>query len=540
MNTAHSYGAPAAARDGTRIPAFADGQTMYSRYAPEKDAKAFAAAFVQSFGAQKDGSAAGYAVVLGLGSGLHIRALLSTGVQKIIVLEENESAVAFLKASFPLDDLFSDERVLVCTAAAFEQVITDTYIPALYGNAVCLPQRVWADHHRELASQALAVFKRAVLSVSADFSTQAHFGKIWYRNIIQNLMLAGNLRTCTVPTRIFDKLYTAKKAFVAGAGPSLAAHLPFLAAHRQDFCVIAADTAVPPLVRSGILPDIAVTLDGQQVSQEHFYFLDACTEPPDMLIAADLGANSTLTRRLARRGCPILFTFGGHPLAQAAALYMRHTAKEQLVHVNTDSGTVLMAALDIAVQLGFSAVLLAGADFGYTDGKPYACGTYLDSRYHAASYRLRSAEQAFVSLMYRGETIYTDKNFFSTPILQQYCNSYLTYRQKHADVCIMRLGYEPSGIYKQTAQRRISCSIPQTVSYTATLSFIGWFKHELAGLIAAVKETADISAMHCSPVFHALLPLIAYYRRNFPEMYTHDACFRFMELAYAQISRYSI
>lgn len=515
----HSYAAPVKARDGTLIPVFADGKTMYSRYAPLKDAQTFA---------QKAGNAV-FVIVFGLGSGLHIQALLNCGVQHIIVLEENTCSIHFLTTTFNLAPLLSDFRITVCTPQELYNTITTKYIPALYGDAICLPQRAWADHHTEITATATAILKEAIVSLSADFSVQAHFGKLWHRNIFQNLHLAGKLQTCTIPQQIFDKAHKQQKAVVTGAGPTLERYLPYIKQYRQDICVIAADTTLQPLLQNNIIPDITVTLDGQQISAEHFYGINA----PQMLLAADFCANCTLTRRLAQQNYPILFTYNKHPLSTAAARYINSKTDSHIPYIETGGGTVIMAALDLAVQLGFTDIALAGADFGYTDGKPYTQGTYLDKRYYSLSTRVQPAEYSFASLMYRGDSVKKQKNFFSTPVLQQYYNSYLTYKQKNADVLIMRLGYETSDQPCFPGRHTEKTSfIPARVSYSAADSFSAYFVRELAALL----DKKEVSVICSSPVFIALLPLMAYYRRTHHAINTTDSYLDFLNFAYTQTS----
>ena len=93
------------------------------------------------------------------------------------------------------------------------------------------------------------------------------------------------------------------------------------------------------------------------------------------------------------------------------------------------AGTVTITALDIAVQAGFTDIMILGADFSYSDGKAYTSGTYLDTLYNKGSSKLAETEQTFSKLMFRTELLEITRNKKTTQILQAYKGSlekYLT------------------------------------------------------------------------------------------------------------------
>ena len=170
------------ARDGTRVPVFSDGKTMFSRYAPLKE--------VENFGShiQIEGEFGGFFVVAGLGNGIHIQALRKRFPKsRILIVEKSLHEIQWLKDNFDLSHLLSLDTIWLATVAQAAQTFIQMYNPLLHGNFFFLPVRSWYDQIPEEGATLKASLEQAVASIAADYSTQAHFGKIWFRNFFLNL-----------------------------------------------------------------------------------------------------------------------------------------------------------------------------------------------------------------------------------------------------------------------------------------------------------------------------------------------------------------
>ena len=99
-----------------------------------------------------------------------------------------------------------------------------------------------------------------------------HIARLMGYNVIADqlapiLALLINLPRLS-PNSHLKKLVSNRIVFVFGAGPSLSSILPRFKdevydRHRDSICVVCADSAVTPLLRHGILPDVIVSdLDG--------------------------------------------------------------------------------------------------------------------------------------------------------------------------------------------------------------------------------------------------------------------------------------
>ncbi len=501
-----SYRSVDTAQNGQPVPVFADGKTMYSRYDPERDARIFAEGIPES---------AGCVLVCGLGSALHVSALRrKLPRSKIIVIEASAADIDFLKAHADLSAVFADGDTVLCTPERIERTILETYIPVLHGDFLLAPLRAWADFHPNVLSAVKEYVRSALEKIAADTSTQARFGKIWHRNILQNLLTADTLNCGAIPPIAADK-----KALITGAGPTLDRTWHIMERNRQRFYVIAADTALAALARRHIAPDAVVTVDGSCVSAGHFYG----KLPPETLVIADLCACPAAVRRAVRCGCPILFTGNGHPLGTLASGYFARNGSAPLPELETGAGTVTAAALDFAVKAGFRDVSVLGADFGYTEGKPYAKGTYLDDIYNRCSRRTLPQEQQFTELMYRSPVYRTSASILTTGTMHAYRTAFSAYVQAVRGV---RIEWNGTEHYEEPAD---------TDSATKAEHGYDMVPRPYRGREFAVWYT-ELLRRNDPAAITSVLPLAAWYRTKLD--YKNDI-FSLLKLAYTQTLRYT-
>lgn len=220
---------------------------------------------------------------------------------------------------------------MIAGLGEIRSTVASTFLPAVAQDLRSLPLRAWCDREPEFFSRAVAELLAAVEEVRSDFSVQAHFGKRWFVNMILNLASAEKAST---------PLPSGDEAHVTAAGPSLEARLPSLGGRRQGSILIATDTSLPALLRSGVHPDAVVSMDCQQHSCHHFL----AGMPADTCFFFDLASPPFLARRAARRG---RFFASGHPFARLAAARCRPFPR-----IDTSGGNVTHAAVSLAAALG--------------------------------------------------------------------------------------------------------------------------------------------------------------------------------------------
>ncbi len=471
------YSSVAKSKNGEDIPLFLDGKPMHSKYNPSAEK-------LLTDNSIKEG----FFLIGGIGGGYHIENLTKQLENYfIIAFEADKESLDFCLTLENVRSLTRNPRVILCQAKDVQEQVAQQYLPALYGDFNSLFQRAWQTKNEALCSGLGELLKDTLKAVSADFSVQSHFGKIWMHNILVNLK-EFTPRPAPQP----ERAELAKCAAVIAAGPTLDESIQTLREGRQDFFVIATDTTAGPLYRNDILPDAIVCVDAQSISSEHFYPIPAAGQDgKSPLVFLDICSAPSTARMLKHRGITPFFFHSGHPLARLAA------EKCGMMQVETGSGTVTIAAADIARQLGFTRLRLFGADFAYSHGKPYARGTYLDARFDSWSTALLPAEQQFTALMYRTPLREIRAGVFTSDVLEGYGKSLTAWQEKH--------GYakKRDELWRQNAEKRKG-------DFVSPFDFKGFIKECLRDM----GQFNDISGLSSSKAFYALLPYVAYLRQH--------------------------
>lgn len=490
-NERSQYAETRMSRTGLPVPVFEDGTAVNSLYDPEREARQIV-----------DGIPAGsFVFFAGIGGGYHIREFLSRFPESsCIVSESGVVSLERLSSIIDIADILSNPHVTVipdCTDANISDILPRTYLPAIHGNFQLVPLRSWQERNKDAAAILGQLIRQALSGISADFSVQSHFGKLWFRNILLNLRLAAECGY-VLP----DLSSRGKTAVVAGAGPGLEEMLPALRSDRKRYVIFSTDTAYGTLSAYGIEPEYFVSMDAQSISARHVM----PPFSPSTTVILDLCGNPDIAIRARACGAKILYAAGGHPLA-------RYAAREgNLPLIDTSSGTVTLAALDAAHSFGFDDVLLPGADFSYVYGKPYARGTYLEAIYGRDASRVLPMETQYAALIFRTSVTktLTERGIsYSTETLSRY-----------AEACTRASARKGS---------RWRCGAIDPFPF-------GKFMEQYLSEVEAVMSSHDRK----NPAFSTLLPFVAWYRASCSRQGDKPDFGHAIKLAHDLIARYTL
>lgn len=405
-----SYTALENSKNGILIPV-KNRIYVCSKYDPVHEAEIFASQFEKK---EK------FFVVAGLCSGWHIEKLLNENFDRKIIIVENAAEDFDFLRQIPLcKKLSEDSRIIFSTPQSLFTDILSNYLPAIFGNLNFCFLRGWENAFLDKMPLIKTIVEKAIKTVKADFAVQSHFGKIWNKNIFENLKIASEQKNTSQTIENLKK-NNEKTAAIIAAGPTLDTTVEKLKKNPDKYFIISTDTAYSSLLRSKIVPDAVVSIDGQNISYAHFLHQ---AQKNKTVFAFDLCANSIPAKKISVQKSKILFFESGHPLSVLASRFNG----TNFIHLNSGSGTVTIAATDLAFFLGFEKIEFFGADFAYLNGKPYAKGTYLDDIFYKKQNRLFTAEQSFCALMYRTELIPLGEKKFTTEVMESYRFSLETY-----------------------------------------------------------------------------------------------------------------
>ena len=189
------------------------------------------------------------------------------------------------------------------------------------------------------------------------------------RVLLQTLTNAATMaREGDVAT--LDGLFAGVPAIIAAAGPSLDTNAPDLWVSQDRALMIACDTAARPLLTRGIPPHLVVGLDPSVANGCH---LGGLHEPERSWLVAEGSLHPRALDQFAGR--TFFFRVGHrHPWPWLGA----HGLDRGTLDV---WGSVATAAFDLALRLGCSPIIFAGADLAFTNNRPYCRGTIFEAQW---------------------------------------------------------------------------------------------------------------------------------------------------------------
>jgi hypothetical protein len=212
----------------------------------------------------------------------------------------------------------------------------------------------------ESVVRALRVLKEIVYGARANAEARRKFAPRYLANTLRNLpaLLAGS------DASALENAFSGLPAVVVGAGPSLDQNLEELRPLADRAVVIAADTALRPMLHAGVEPQFVAAVDPAALNAEHFERLPRHDR-------TWLVADPSLDSRAIAGVCDRAFWFR----------VSRHEPWPWLQALGVDVrqidvwGSVLTAAFQTGVLLGCDPIVFIGADLSFTGGRPYARGT---------------------------------------------------------------------------------------------------------------------------------------------------------------------
>ncbi len=195
--------------------------------------------------------------------------------------------------------------------------------------------------------------------------TLIQLSSLWVKNVFLNLPELTHGRD-------LRETHVSLPIVVAGAGESLEQSLELIRPVREEVYLLAVDTALPTILQSGLRPNAVFVLEGQFANIDDFVAAagppGTAPHPADIPLIADL-CSSPVALRFSRRPR----TFFLSQFAPSALL--GRLAQAQLSPLLIPPlGSVGIAALYCALDLGECPVFVAGLDFSFQAGKSHARG----------------------------------------------------------------------------------------------------------------------------------------------------------------------
>jgi hypothetical protein len=214
------------------------------------------------------------------------------------------------------------------------------------------------------AAMATVVGSRVAKNARANGEARRTFAGPYLLQTLTNLPDIA----CGAGIESLDRVFAGTPAIICGAGPSLDTNMADLKRFQDRAVIVAADTALGPLVAGGVVPHLAVAADSSALNARHLTSV-ACVA--DVMVAVEGSVHPSALAAFAGR--TFIFRVSDHepwPWLSAAGI----TRGELRTW-----GSVLTSAFDLARRMGCSPIVFAGADLAFTGGRPYCRGTIYDA-----------------------------------------------------------------------------------------------------------------------------------------------------------------
>ncbi|RKX73145.1 MAG: hypothetical protein DRP87_19410, partial [Spirochaetes bacterium] len=286
-------------------------------------------------------------IFAGFGLGYQVESFLEIINDIPVIIVEPDTSL-FLKAleARNMDPIFSSSRVSLLLGVEPEAIYP--VLSALPEGGIkifSLRGRVGKDQNyffklEKLVSSFIA--KREINS-----NTLKKFGKLWVRNLVQNL----NLLAEAPGISSLEGLFKGIPAIILAAGPSLDLILPYLEILRDKFLLISVDTAYRGCLSQGVNVDFLLVVDPQFWNTRH---LDRCN-PEETILISETSTHPRIFRMLNTPAyiCSSLFPLGRY-------LEKRVEKKGKL----GAGGSVSTSAWDFARIISAKPIFFAGLDLG--------------------------------------------------------------------------------------------------------------------------------------------------------------------------------
>ncbi len=297
-----------------------------------------------------------YHIVIGTDSGLLIQYIVEHGIPEnaIYLFIELPQYIDMIRPELPIE---WQKRLKFCTP----QQWLDGY-DSSSSNAYFYNERIKIHYSVSVIDVKLLQYSTARIDIEFTFQNKSHeihgnFGNYWFiKRQLQNV--SDNIYS----SALLNGAFKGKTCVILGGGPSLDEHLPWIKANKDKLVIIAASRVAKRLLVEGFSPHIIVSIDPQDVSYD--ISKEALQLDSNVLL---INSFHVVPKLLAQ----------WHGKSVYLGKRLPWQSDINVCHDQVGGPTVTNSALVCAINMGFSQILLTGADLCYSpSGATHASSSY--------------------------------------------------------------------------------------------------------------------------------------------------------------------
>lgn len=227
-----------------------------------------------------------------------------------------------------------------------------------------LSRRIILPNYEVLFGEKALNFTRICREIAmrevVQFNTQQVFSSVMVKNLFANVRY---LRTGYKTTQLPEVIPRNIPGIVVAAGPSLNKNILELKRAKGKAFIVAVDTAIKPLLKAGIIPDMFVIIDAMKPLE-----LVEIEEARKIPLMTTLNAAPEV---LGYHTGMKFFYNEGYQFAERIFL-----KSGQPVQDIPSGGSVATNVFSLFCKIGIKTIILVGQDLAYTGNKSHADGTF--------------------------------------------------------------------------------------------------------------------------------------------------------------------
>lgn len=300
--------------------------------------------------------------LFGFGNGCMVRKLLGSidDSNKVIVYEPDFTVLHYVMEHFDITDIFSDERFDLIVRSAAEGAISRLFDDRLsYSDIGTFQYYVYPNYNHIFTVEYLEYIHEFETACNAINSTQSVLERFTEANFLNTFANLNALLTSKSIESLYMRMPKDMPAIIVASGPSLDKNVSLLAEAKNKAFIIAVDSSLRTVLKTGVMPDLCVTIDAKKLSK---HFSD--DRANDVPMVCQLTSNREILK--AHRAEKFFVNDLNHHVQH---FFSRHT---HLFPVVSSGGSVANDAFSIAQVLGFQTIIMIGQDLAYTDNRTHS------------------------------------------------------------------------------------------------------------------------------------------------------------------------
>lgn len=348
--------------------------------------------------------------VYGFGQGLGIADLLEMYPNRwLFVYEPDEEAFMESMQNYDFRDLLSHPN-LHWLSVGESQLNMLFYLVCSYmqQEMAFVALRHYLDHDMDVLHDIKKKFTEYSFTFNSNKKTEEFFRQDWIRNSLYQM---PSMLTSPSIEQVKDS-FKGFTAVITASGPSLQKDIEWIERLKSHALVIAAGSSIQALVKHDLRPHMTVIMDGNEINNKVF-------KDPKTLEAPLFHTSSAYYEISARKHNHLIYSVMGN---DEFSQYLMGLTKEDISISSTP--TVAGTAIQAAIRLGATRIIMMGQDLSFPDNQYYSDGVgHVEAKHTAIT--VQTATQKILNV--KGTYNVTDSSFmFMKDSLEEIINAYPT------------------------------------------------------------------------------------------------------------------